>query len=237
MGYKRIDVVHASGRLSFTTRDGDQRPWWRDLDLDGQPLYRIGNLCDTCEAIFSRMAAAELPLAPADLALRLRNGLKDLSQGVLDTVAAILPNGRYAATLLTIQPVYTPAEQRLSSTSGKHAFRQVSSLTATLKIAEVFLPLIGEDQFDLAVIDRYEKVIQQGSQPTALALSVLDVRALSGKAYEWQLVHFLLDGHHKIMAASRLHRPITLLSFFALDESFAPLAEIEQVLKLRFGRS
>ena len=233
MARKMINVTHGKGRLSFTIRNDQDRPWWRDLDLDGQPLYRIGNVCDTCEAIFSRLAAAEMPLAPQELAARLREGLDDLPQDVIDTVAAILPDGRYAVGLLTIYPTYFPSAQLLRGPKH-HTIRQKTMLTSTVTLPEVFLPLIGEDQYNADTIAAYEKVVAQGSQPTALALSVLDARTVSGKAYEWQLAHFLLDGHHKIMAACRVGQPVTLLSFYSLDQSFAPQADIEQVLKLRY---
>lgn len=233
MACKMVNVTHGKGRLSFTTRDDQGRPWWRDLDLDSQPLYRIGNLCDTCEAIFSRAAEAQMPLAPHELAARLRAGLDDLPMDVIDSIAAILPDGHYAAGLLTISPAYFPSASLMRG-SRSHMIRQKTTLTSTVMLPEVFLPLIDEDQYDPAAIEAYEKVLAQGRQPTALALSVLDARYPSGKAYEWQLAHFLLDGHHKIMAACRVGQPISLLSFYALDQSFAAQADIDQVLKLRY---
>jgi hypothetical protein len=233
MACKIVNVTHGKGRLSFTTRDDQGRPWWRDLDLDGKPLYRIGNLCDTCEAIFSREAEAHMPLAPHELADRLRAGLEDLQEDVIDSVAANLPDGHYAAGLLTITPAYFPSASLMRG-SRRHIVRQKTMLTATITIPEVFLPLIDEDQYDPTAIEAYEKALARGRQPTALALSVLDARYPSGKAYEWQLAHFLLDGHHKIMAACRVGQPITLLSFYALDQSFAPQTIIDQVLKLRY---
>lgn len=234
MTFQMLKVTHGHGRLSFATRDDNQPLWWRELNLDGRPLYRIGNTCDTCEAIFGRLSAAQMPLAPVELANRLRAGLLDLSKDMLDTVAAILPDGHYAAALLSISPAYFPAAHRLRSGPGHQAIRQKTMLSQTIALPEVFLPLIGEDQYDPGVIEAYEQAIANNSFPTALALSVLDVRFPSGKAFEWQLAHFLLDGHHKIMAACRVGRPITLLSFYAMDESFAPQSEVDQVLKLRY---
>lgn len=231
---RMLKVTHGCGRLSFVIRADNQRPWWRELNLDGQPLYQIGNNCDTCEAIFDRLNVAQMPLAPAELATRLRAGLLDLSQDVIDSVAAILPNGRYAAALLSVSPAYFPAAHRLRSSPDRQAIRQKTMLSKIIALPEVFLPLIGEDQYDPGAIEFYEQAIANNSFPTALALSVLDVRYPGGKAFEWQLAHFLLDGHHKIMAACRVGRPISLLSFYALDESFAPQAEINQVLKLRY---
>jgi hypothetical protein len=51
----------------------------------------------------------------------------------------------------------------------------------------------------------------------------------------WRLAHFLLDGHHKVFAASQAHKPITLLSFLAIGESIAYRSEIDRVIKVLAG--
>lgn len=104
MKQARLSISDAKGRLSFTTRVGNTRPWWRDLDLDGKPLYRIGNICNTCEAFFSKSDDAQLPLAPSILAEHLRSGLEDIPENILDTIAPILPKGDYVVGLLSLQP-------------------------------------------------------------------------------------------------------------------------------------
>ena len=58
---------------------------------------------------------------------------------------------------------------------------------------------------------------ESGHNPTALALSIYDSRAPMGRYYQNALAHFLLDGHHKVMAASQLSRPISILSFLRLN--------------------
>ena len=54
--------------------------------------------------------------------------------------------------------------------------------------------------------------------PTALAITIAEGKHfMSGSGYDApdaiSLMHFLIDGHHKIYAASQLNKPITLLSF------------------------
>ena len=70
--------------------------------------------------------------------------------------------------------------------------------------------------------------------PTALALSIADVRCVSQRRLDWKLIHFLLDGHHKIEAASRLGREITLLSFLSVSESLARSQYTRRIIKHRY---
>ena len=88
-----------------------------------------------------------------------------------------------------------------------------------------------EIQFDL-----YLSILKQQTIPTALAVSILDLKkavdAESEIGTHWCLVHFLLDGHHKIYAAAQARRAITLLSFLAVDKGVSGLDDIEHLLKV-----
>jgi hypothetical protein len=46
----------------------------------------------------------------------------------------------------------------------------------------------------------------------------------------WCLAHYLLDGHHKMFAASEAQKPLTLLSLLSLDESLASKDEIDSLI-------
>lgn len=99
---------------------------------------------------------------------------------------------------------------------------------------EAVLPIVQEAQLNQATIDTYTSLMQNGLRPTALALSVVDVRVLSGRGLDWRLMHFLLDGHHKIMAADRSGKPITLLSFLNISESFAGREWVDLAIQARY---
>ncbi len=90
-------------------------------------------------------------------------------------------------------------------------------------------------------VETYEHRLHDGERPTALAVSLLDVR---GPADDREgepevtthacLAHYLLDGHHKTFAAARAGKPLTLLSFLALTEGFVIAAE-EDVARVLGG--
>ena len=223
-------------------------------------LYRIGNLCDTCPALFERFASAPLPLAPPALSQCLRDGLVDLSPEIVDTVAAILPDGIYLVALLDILPAQVENIPGGSSRSAGYCWeisppREASPPTAGWRrrlewlagrtrlptqalieetLAEAALPLVGHEALDPAAIDSYKQIILAGKKPTALAFSLVDVRYPSGKGFDWRLAHFLLDGHHKLAAAAQLGKPITLLSFLNARQSFAPQEWIDKAVELRY---
>jgi hypothetical protein len=50
------------------------------------------------------------------------------------------------------------------------------------------------------------------------------------------LAHYLLDGHHKALAAAREHQPLRLLSFLSQDEGVSGEDDVEAVLGA-LGRS
>lgn len=60
--------------------------------------------------------------------------------------------------------------------------------------------------------------------PTAVRISILDVKSpvdWEGDKVitsHWCLVHYLIDGHHKAYAAAKNGKPLTLVSFLAVNQ-------------------
>lgn len=85
-------------------------------------------------------------------------------------------------------------------------------------------------------LNAYKKDIASGQSPTALALSVLDVKQPAtwdgepAVTEHWCLAHYLLDGHHKMFAAFEIDTPITLRSFLSLKESVATEENVSRLI-------
>ena len=262
MSYERTSVEISTSRLKFAKRDETKWPWWRDLDLDGEQLYRIGSSCDTCDVILGRFTNTKLPIAPPELGQQLRQGLSFIPRPVIDTIATILPEGEYIAALLNFQPKLVELDSQDKAESPRYLWensQQVSMLInpqykpslfkrlrARLTSYELWpglhyafyeqlLPLVDKAYLNQETLDSYIQVISSGGKPTALAISLVDVRYPQARGFDWRLLHFLLDGHHKMMAASELDQPITLLSFLNTTESFAPEKWIEKTRKAIYG--
>jgi hypothetical protein len=81
----------------------------------------------------------------------------------------------------------------------------------------MLLPIVPRSQLNEKRVTDYRAIFKSGEEPTALAFSLYDYRIVAGQFGEVALAHFLLDGHHKVMAASQMSRSISVLSFLWLD--------------------
>ena len=84
----------------------------------------------------------------------------------------------------------------------------------------------------------YADRLSAGERPTALAVSLLDVRGPTTREEgptvneHWCLAHYLLDGHHKTYASFLAEKPIALLSFLTTAESVATEENVDRVLEV-----
>jgi hypothetical protein len=55
--------------------------------------------------------------------------------------------------------------------------------------------------------------------------------ALSSTSH-WCLAHYLIDGHHKVYAAAQENKPLTLISFLAVDQGVSSEEEIDELVSV-----
>ena len=210
-------TVEADGVFSFSIRKDGNSPWWWDLDLGGKPLYRLGNLCGTCATIFRLINNADLPLAPNELSQILEDGLQETNSEINKTVSYLLPSGQYAVQVLTIKPSIKIRENddyKLKwSWDVDYLWENNMKKSDNSVEYDVMFPIVAQSELMSDRIQYYEEKLKRGDKPTALALTLEDERDPSGRYHESVTAHILLDGHHKVMAASRLSCPITVLSY------------------------
>lgn len=218
--------VATNGVLSLSIRKDGKVPWWWYLDIHGQPLYHIGNNCGTCNAIFERVKNANLPLTSQQLSERLNIGFESLPEDIFETVATLLPKGRYRAELLTVMPLFSTQENRPSSISCKADYFWICHLTETKHGAdyEIILPIVDRLQLNTDKIAFYKRELENRLRPIALTFSMYDERTVRGAYYQNTFAHFLLDGHHKVMAASEMYHAISMLTFTRLNTYAESLA-------------
>jgi len=205
--------------LSLTIRDGRTQPWLWYLDIHGQPIYFIGNNCGTCPAIFSRVHNAKLPLTPKQLSNQLDTGIGTISQDIINTVSVLLPKGRYNIKLSTVKPSMITEKNLPTQIGCQSDYFWLCRFAKRGKGAEyeIILPIVAPLELNPKRIEFYKAIFERGLEPTALAFTIHDNRAVNNEIPQIALVHFLLDGHHKVMAASQMSRKISLLSFERLD--------------------
>lgn len=244
-------------RIDFQTEGGGTWPEWdRFITVDGKKAHYIGNICGTCPFLFERREGANEKVSPAELSSSLRNGITSIDEAIVGAAMGILPPGAYKSLLLSCAP-----HQIIPSNKGDYFFEEQIQLwgidpfwgvphytkneyyrTETTKISsrsalfEFIVPMFPRRYLHERTIRSYEGLQSDGTVPTALAISILDVKQPANWngdpeiTSHWCLAHYLLDGHHKMFAASQLHKPISLLSFLAVEKGVSDTEQIAEVL-------
>ena len=237
--------------LGFTRTAGGNWPEWdRFLTLDGKPAYHIGNVCNTCEFFFERLDGATHSLSAEQLGAELAAGTPSMELSRIEALGALLPPADYVPfyTRLPVKLVrpgepgdYYAHEQ--VATWGVDAFwglphdprteyyrGRVVPLSpvkfGNRAIFEFVVPMFPHAWLDAHRVAEYRTRVAE-DPPTALALSVLDVKSPADWQIQpavvehWCLSHYLLDGHHKTYAAATGDKPLGLLSFLAVSQSIS----------------
>jgi hypothetical protein len=251
-------IVESGSIIGFETTGSGAGD--RYLTVEGKRAYDLGNFCGTCRYLFERMEGANTTIAVGELADRLAAGVERLDDSLVDALARLMPASPYRVLLLRLQPRlvmpgsdddYFVAEQVENEgdvvafwglphhpkvpyyRAGQRDLRFDRGRTngPIGHFFEFVVPMFPEPWLAPERILDYEARLAAGSMPTAVAISLLDVKgpALRGIDH-WCLTHYLLDGHHKLAAAARAGRPLTLMTFLATDQGTANDAEIEAAL-------
>jgi hypothetical protein len=250
-------------RIAFATEGDKNWPVWdRFITLDGKKAFHIGNICETCAFLFERLDGANSKVSPSELSKRFKDGIAQLDEDLLRMVAAALPAGDYKALLLECVPRrvmpleagdYFREEQvalwGIDSFWGlphytKTEYYRTGPMTMTNSkgLFEFIVPMFPKTFLDWDAVRSYEALLSGGATPTALAVSVLDVKQPAEWDGDpeinahWCLTHYLLDGHHKTFAASQLGLPISILSFLAVEKGVSTREEIAEMVQVLAAR-
>lgn len=236
--------------------------WSRYLTLGGERAYFIGGACDTCAFLFERMGGASRNVSPMETADALRGGLSRIDDALVSGIGGIVPGGSYRVSLLELTPTlvvpgseqdYFAHEQTelwdvdpfwgLPNHPKTEYYRTPSvPLGSYRRLFEFVVPMFPKGWLSQKTLQSYADRLTVGERPTALAVSVLDVRGPSTReegptvTEHWCLAHYLLDGHHKMYAAALEGKPITLLSFLSTAESVATEENVDRLLEILASR-
>lgn len=252
MGAADVVVANSASPISFQTEGGSEwKVWDRYIAVDGKRAFHIGNVCGTCSFFFERLGGANRSVSVAELTAELSIGVTRLPGPLLDALKQILPDGRYRAALLRVLPkmvspggpedYFTTEQTHLWGVDAfwglphhpKTEYYRLGSrrLEGRRALYEFLVPTFPRGWLKQEQVNAYISVLRNGGLPTAVALSVLDVKGpadAQGKpdiTSHWCFAHYLLDGHHKVFAASQAGLPCTLLSFLALEQGISSVDE------------
>lgn len=248
-----LEITNSKSIITFETTGGCQwKVWDRYLCIDGKQAYHIGNICGTCSFFFERLGGANQKVSAAKLNAELKLGISSIEKKLLNDLAQIIPNDEYIVSLFEVKPAlvklgsendYFASEQvdlwgidgfwGLPHNPMIQYYRGTSKTVRSNGIYEFIVPMFPQGWLDYDTVEEYMSRISLGNKPTAIALSILDVKE-PADGYEnkeitkhWCLTHYLIDGHHKIFAANESNESISLLSFLAVKQGISDSKEID----------
>jgi len=245
-------------RVGFATEGSAQwAKWDRYITLDGKRAFHIGNVCETCAFVFERLEGANEKVSPKELSERLRCGLRQIDDELVRTATSVLPAGRYDALLLRCVPRLV-----IPSKAGDYFFEEQVALwgvdgfwgvphytkaeyyrTGPTKMGngrglfEFVVPMFPTNYLRADTISSYKNTLSHEVLPTALAVSILDVKqpaTWNGNpdvTEHWCLSHYLLDGHHKVYAAAEQGAPVSILSFLASEKGVSSREQVADAIE------
>jgi hypothetical protein len=230
----------------------------RYLRLHDQRAYELSFHCGTCEFLFERLEGAKDTVDVGALDRQFRAGLTRLDPAVITQLAPLIPAGPYLLMLLELTPeLVIPAASNdyfvheqlalwsvpqfwgLPHSPKVPYYRSHNQILGThTALYEFVVPMIPPTWLDAETWQGYQTRMLANEQPTALAISILDIKQPANWVGDpmvnehWCLTHFVLDGHHKLYAAAHVHKPLTLVSFLAINESIARETQIQELARV-----
>lgn len=256
--HKHRDINESKSKLSFTfTGGGNWEIWDRYLSFDGEQLFHIGNICGTCAFFFNQVNEnIKTSYTIEEIRDVLNKGVASLDDNLTNILSKLMPVGTYEVSLFEIHPVqtckngkgdyfaeeqeplwYPESNDEECLTTGMKYYRGVTEkINDYTSFYEFFVPLYQPEYLNEEHIQFYQEQIRNGYQPTAISLGTMEGKT----AIQWSpdldndydhlyFVHYLMDVHHKIQAAAREAKPITLISFVLKDKA---LENINKLVKI-----
>ena len=226
--------------------------------IGGKEAFELSFWCGTCPLLFKRLEGSTEALSLPELQQTLNRGVDGIDSAVVDAFAGLLPAGTYIPLLLRVIPElvlpgrigdYFSGEQidtwGVDSFWGLPQYPQTpyyrtwqAPVDSSAHVFEFVVPMVPPSWNEQSRVKEHVRLLQNSSLPSAVAVSILDVcqpAVVSGPDYcaHWGLTHFLLDGHHKMQAASEAKLPLQLLSLLSVDEGLAGPVQVDQLVQLR----
>lgn len=260
----RLDVTlsNLSSPISFARTGSSAWPEWdRYLLVNGEPAIQLGNICGTCAFFFERTEESNVSVKVGELTSTLATGIDHITPEIIEALGQIMPPGPYHAVLISLTPHLTavgsdtdyfaieqveqigidPLEHgpynpridyyRVTPISGLAVSGDEGRIDLSF---DFIIPLLPQSELDEERISFYVQRIEAGEQPTAVAISLLDVKQPEHDGVQDHrcMAHYVIDGHHKLAAAARTDKALTLLSFIAIDHGISNADDLHKYLEL-----
>jgi hypothetical protein len=255
-----ISTGSPDSRLRFEAERGAVGVGTRYLLIDGKRAYSLGIDCQTCSLLFQRLSGANRSVEIERTVEALRMGVASLADPVVEVVGAGLPEGGYLALLAEapLRLVYPSGKgdyfcEDQIALWGEDTFWCLPhdpripyfragelDIGESRKLFNFIVPMYPTKWLTFRSPSVYQQELRNNGSGTAVALSILDVRGPAlfegdptpDPMEHWCFTHYLIDGHHKLHAASEIGRPLSILSFVVLAQSASTRDQVEQAISL-----
>lgn len=255
-GSHAVVTGNPDSRLKFETDYGSAGIGNRYLLIDGKRAYNLGINCQTCSLLFVRMEGANQSVEIEKTADALRQGVAELSDPVVEAIGLGLPQGEYLTFLgeSPVRIVYPQGEGDYFSEDqialwGEDRFWCLPhdprvpyfragemDIGKSRRLYNFIVPMYPTRWLTFRERSVYEEEMSVTGSGTAVGVSILDVRGPADYECDpdplehWCFTHYLIDGHHKLHAASELDQRLKILSFVAIGQCAASREQIEQAI-------
>lgn len=208
---------------------------------------------------FERMEGADRSVNYKKIINDLNEGVKGLDEDILAAIEEIIPDGKYIVLLKKVIPNLVvpgsdddyfsneqvalwgidPFDGKPHSPKTEYYRLATSRLKNDVGYYEFLIPTFSNDGLNRERVEEYRESIKDGSEPTMISLSVLDVKepaVWNGEenpeiTSHYCLAHYLVDGHHKAYAAALEGKPLTMISFLATEQGISSAEDVEAILE------
>jgi hypothetical protein len=254
-----IEINDTESILSFETEGGGSwEAWDRYIAIEGKKAFHIGNVCGTCSFFFERLEGANKTPNPKGIVKSLNSGIKKLDESFVNDLGKIIPNGKYIVTLSEVIPTLTIPSDCNDYFSNEqvrllgvepffglpHYPRTEYYRSNTFNIDkntgfyEFIIPTFPHGWLDKERVEEYRNALKNEEKPSIVTMSVLDIKDPADYNEKedinchWCLANYLVDGHHKTYAAALEKKPLTMISFLAVEQGVSSEEDINEMLKL-----
>ncbi|MBD2683655.1 MULTISPECIES: hypothetical protein [Nostoc] len=187
----RITTSYSSSIIGF---EKSNNGWDRYLTIGNKRTYHIGNACGTCAFFFEQLESTNDTTCAAAIAERLNSGIDIIDPAFTSIWSQILPTGTYYVNFPAVLPrLITPGHPDdyfvqeqvalwgIDTLPPRHPhvsyYRSHSlALGQGRQLFEVVIPLFPATKLDRLRVVHYQDEIAHGGQPTALTVSILDIK-------------------------------------------------------------
>ena len=228
-----IEISNSNSPISFEepiSKGGSKL--FRELCINKQSIFSYGPNCETCEFIINKCNHFSSSITVNELRDILNHHVEELSGNIINQIQTILPNGTFGVIQRNVKPKISSNDD--FNFSKDYTYYEINKINIAqmvnisklenytyqeLNVNEYILPIQENIYFNENVIKQYEQMVLKQNTPCAIAISILEIHGRDNW-FTINLLHFILDGHHKIRAAANTNSSIKLLSFINCEQEY-----------------